>query len=72
MRRPRALPQLVDHAVEVDDGPAVHEQEGEESEGAPARDASGPAGFQVDLDRTEDPELRVHLRGEPIPVPSGS
>ena len=70
MLRARAVPQLVDDAIELDDGPAVHEQEGEEAEGAPAWDASGPAGFQVDLDRTEDPELRVHLRREPTRVRS--
>jgi hypothetical protein len=65
------VPQLVDHAVELDDGPAVHEQEGEEAESSSARDAGGPAGFQVDLDRTEDPELHVHFRSEPIRVRSG-
>ena len=63
--RARALPQLVHHAVEVDDFAAMHEQQREQRQRATAGDRSGPAGFQVDLDRTEDPELRVHLCSEP-------
>ena len=59
--RPLALPQLVHHAVEVDDLAAMHEQQREQRQRATAGHRSRPAGFQVDLDRTEDPELRVHL-----------
>ena len=59
--RALALPQLVHHAVEVDDFAAMHEQQREQRQRATAGDRSGPAAFQLDLDRTEDPELRVHL-----------
>ena len=51
-----------------DDGAAVHEQQGEERERAAARHTGAPAVRQVDLDRAEDPELRVHLEREPIPA----
>ena len=59
--RALALPQLVRHAVEVDDFAAMHEQQREQRQRATAGDRSGPAAVQLDLDRTEDPELRVHL-----------
>ncbi len=40
---------------------ALHEQQREEGERATAGYTGGPAGFEVDLDRPEDPKLRVHL-----------
>jgi hypothetical protein len=56
-----ALPQLVHHAVQVDDLAAMHDQQREQRQRATAGDRSGPAACQLDLDRTEDPELRVQL-----------
>jgi hypothetical protein len=56
-----ALPQLVDHAVEMDDRAAVQEQQRQERKRPAAWDARGPAS-DVDLDRSQDPELGLHLR----------
>ena len=59
LRRLR-LPELVEHAVEGHGVAAVHDQQREQRQRAAARDAGSPAAVEVDLDRTEDPELRVH------------
>ena len=64
--RALALPQLVDDPPERDDRATVDEQQGEQRERPPARDAGGPAVAQPDLDRPEDPDLADHRSSEPI------
>ena len=64
---PVSLPQLVDDAVDGGRGAAADEQEAQERERPPARHARAPAVREVDLDRAEDPELRVHLETRAYP-----
>ena len=58
--RARAAPQLVDDAVERDDGAAPHQQQRQEGERPAARDTSELAPRKLDLDRPEDPDLALH------------
>ena len=53
--------QLVHDAVEAHDRAAVHQEQGQERERPAARDASVPATRELDLDRSEDSELALHL-----------
>jgi hypothetical protein len=45
---------------------SVREQQRQQRKGSAARHAGDPAISQADLDRTQDPELPVHLSSEPI------
>ena len=59
--RPGALPQLVDDPLDRDRAAAADEQQAQERQRPPARHTGAPPVREVDLDRAEDPELRVHL-----------
>ena len=63
----RAFPQLVEHAVRCTASPRCTSSSASSECARPRGTWARPAGFEVDLDRPEDPELRVHPR-----VPIGS
>ena len=60
MLRAVLFPQLVHHPVHVDRGAVAGEQQGEERERTPPRHLGPAPARQLDLDRAQDAEPRVH------------